>query len=126
MRPEINIFYPKTTDDWREWLIGSSDIKQAVWIFFYKKKSGFPGITWSDAVDEALCFGWIDSKKIKIDDRKSYHYFSKRKANGTWSKINKDKIEKLLLENKMAVSELRSVEQAKKMDRGICWMMSKI
>lgn len=114
MKPEIDIFYPQTIGDWRKWLIGNSDIKKAVWVVFYKKASGFPSITWSDAVDEALCFGWIDSKKIKIDDQRSHHYFSKRKANGTWSKINKDKIEKLLLENKMAVSGLRSVEQAKK------------
>lgn len=103
----------------------NSDIKQSVWVVFYKQASVFPSITWSDAVDEALCFGWIDSKKIKIDDQKSHHYFSKRKPNGTWSKINKDKIEKLLLENKMALSGLQSVEQAKKTDPGICWMMSK-
>lgn len=114
MKPEIDIFYPKTINDWRKWLIANSDIKQAVWVVFYKQASGFPSIRWSDAVDEALCFGWIDSKKIKIDDQKSHHYFSKRKTNGTWSKINKDKIEKLFLENKMAVSGLQAVEQAKK------------
>ena len=114
MKPEIDIFYPETINDWRKWLIANSDIKQAVWVVFYKQASGFPSITWSDAVDEALCFGWIDSKKIKIDDQKSHHYFSKRKPNGTWSKINKDKIKKLFLENKMAVSGLQSVEQAKK------------
>jgi len=114
MKPEIDIFYPETIADWRKWLMENSDIKQAVWVIFYKQASDFPSITWSDAVDEALCFGWIDSKKIKIDDQKSYHYFGKRKPNSTWSKINKDKVEKLLLENKMALSGLQSVQQAKK------------
>jgi len=105
MKPEIDIFYPETIADWRKWLMENSDIKQAVWVIFYKQASDFPSITWSDAVDEALCFGWIDSKKIKIDDQKSYHYFGKRKPNSTWSKIN---------ENKMALSGLQSVQQAKK------------
>lgn len=51
---------------------------------------------WSEAVDIALCFGWIDSKKIKIDTETSHQFFSKRRPNGTWSKINKEKVRKLI------------------------------
>ena len=114
MNSQIDIYHPKTLNDWRKWLFENSSVKHAVWVVFYKKGCNIPSISWIDAVDEALCFGWIDSKKIKIDDQKSHHYFSKRKANGTWSKINKDKIEKLMLENRMTSQGLESVQKAKK------------
>lgn len=113
MTSEIDIYHPETLNNWREWLIQNNNIKQAVWVVFYKKGSDMPSISWSEAVDEALCFGWIDSKKIKIDDQRSHQYFSKRKPNGTWSKINKDKIEKLLLENRMTSTGLESIQNAK-------------
>ncbi len=93
---EIEIFYPKNKAEWRNWLEINHKTKQSVWIVFYKKAYKKPTLTWSESVDEALCFGWIDSKKIAIDHEKSYQFFSKRKAKGTWSKINKHKI--LILE----------------------------
>lgn len=111
---EVGIYYPETIDAWREWLEQNSSDKEAVWVVFYKKGSGIPAISWSHAVDEALCFGWIDSKKIKIDDQRSHHYFSKRKSKGTWSRINKEKVERLLLENRMTASGLICVEEARK------------
>lgn len=95
-KDEIEIFYPTSQIAWRKWLEQNHFFKKAVWLVFYNKKSKNKSITWSDAVDEALCFGWIDSKKISIDKETSHQFFSKRKPKSTWSKINKNKVEKLI------------------------------
>jgi uncharacterized protein YdeI (YjbR/CyaY-like superfamily) len=114
---EIEIFYPKSKAVWRRWLQKNHLSKQAV---FYNKASTQATINWSDAVDEALCFGWIDSKKISIDPITSHQFFSKRKAKSTWSKINKNKIERLIADGLMADAGLLAVETAK---QNGCWIM---
>jgi uncharacterized protein YdeI (YjbR/CyaY-like superfamily) len=106
-------FYPTNKKEWRKWLQKNHLSKQSVWLESYKKESGIPSISWSDAVDEALCFGWIDSKKISIDKVKSHQFFSKRKAKSTWSKINKAKVEKLITKKKMTPSGLECIKIAK-------------
>jgi uncharacterized protein YdeI (YjbR/CyaY-like superfamily) len=80
----------------------------------YRNSSGIDTITWSESVDVALCYGWIDSKKIKIDDEKTHQFFCKRKAKSTWSKINKDKVEKLIEQGLMRQAGMHSIEIAKK------------
>lgn len=110
---EIEIFNPKDLAHWRSWLEENHMTKKAVWLVFYTKASGKNVISWSEAVDQALCFGWIDSKKIKIDKEISHQYFSKRKAKSTWSKINKDKIDRLMAEGLMAPAGLEIIEIAK-------------
>ena len=91
-----DIFYPTNQKEWRQWLKKHHASKQSVWLVYYKKETTKPTISWSDAVDEALCFGWIDSKRISVDKETSHQFFSKRKAKSTWSKINKTKIETLI------------------------------
>jgi len=71
-------------------------------------------ISWSDAVDEALCFGWIDSIKHPIDEEKFKQFFSKRKASSTWSKVNKEKVEQLIASGKMHPAGLACIEIAQK------------
>lgn len=110
---EIEIFYPESQTAWRKWLEKNHLSKQAVWLVFYNKKSAIKSITWSEAVDVALCFGWIDSKKIKIDEKSAHQFFSKRKTNSTWSKINKVKIENLIEQGLMSEAGLKSIEIAK-------------
>ena len=110
---EIEIFYPADTRAWREWLIENHHTKQAVWIAFHKKSSEKKSITWSEAVDVALCFGWIDSKKISIDNETSHQYFSKRKPKSTWSKINKQKVLNLIDSGLMHDAGHKSIEIAK-------------
>jgi uncharacterized protein YdeI (YjbR/CyaY-like superfamily) len=88
-------FYPATKQHWRKWLAKNHMHKDAVWLIFHKKHTGKPSVKWTDAVDEALCFGWIDSKAETIDQDTFRQYFCKRKPNSTWSKINKQKIETL-------------------------------
>lgn len=109
--PEI--FYPANIEEWRKWLVQNHVYKQSVWLVFYSKKSKKESITWSEAVDVALCFGWIDSKKIKIDQETSHQFFSKRKPNSTWSKINKEKVQQLVNNGLMADAGLHCVNIAK-------------
>lgn len=110
---EKEIFYPKDRTAWRKWLEKNHLSEQAVWLVFYSKKSKRDTITWSEAVDEALCFGWIDSKKVKIDEETAHQFFSKRKPQSTWSKINKKKIENLIEQGLMTEAGYKSIEIAK-------------
>ncbi|HLO53862.1 MAG TPA: YdeI/OmpD-associated family protein [Saprospiraceae bacterium] len=112
-KKEVEIFYPKNKQEWRVWLENNHARIDNVWVVFYKKASGIPTISWSDSVDEALCFGWIDSKKIVIDAEKSHQFFSKRKPKSTWSKINKLKVERLIAEGLMTKAGFESIEIAK-------------
>jgi len=109
----IEILYPKSQGEWRNWLEKNHFSKQAVWLVFYNKKSVKKSITWSEAVDVALCFGWIDSKKVKVDEGTAHQFFSKRKPKSTWSKINKEKVEKLIGQGLMTEAGLKSIETAK-------------
>ena len=110
---EPEVFYPRNATEWRDWLDQNHKSKISVWVVFYSKASQKPSLTWSEAVDEALCFGWIDSKKIKIDQEMSHQFFSKRKVKGTWSKINKDKVSRLVEAGLMAQAGLDAIEIAK-------------
>ncbi|MFY7911916.1 MAG: YdeI/OmpD-associated family protein [Emticicia sp.] len=110
---EIEIFYPTSVSAWREWLEQNHTTQQSIWLMYYTKKSGKPTISWSEAVDVALCYGWIDSKHVKIDTETSRQYFTKRKAKSTWSRVNKDKIEQLIADGLMTEAGLKSVEIAK-------------
>ncbi len=113
MEQEIETFYPKNQQEWRTWLQNNHQIKQSIGVTLYKKSSNKPTISWSDSVDEALCFGWIDSVKRKLDEERSIQFFSKRKPKSTWSKINKVKVEKLVATNQMTQAGLNCIEIAK-------------
>ena len=80
---------------------------------YYKKKSATLTLTWSEAVDEALCFGWIDSQAKPLDDEKYQQFFSRRKPKSGWSKVNKAKVQRLLAEEKMMPAGLATIETAK-------------
>lgn len=109
----IETFCPASQQDWREWLIENHSSKQSVWLVYYKKKSNIPTINYSDAVDEALCFGWIDSTKKSLDDDTFMQFFCKRKPNSVWSKINKGKVEQLINNGLMTKAGLDRIETAK-------------
>ena len=111
---DIEEYCPSDKQDWRKWLELNHQKKEAVWLIFYKKTSSNSNLNWSESVDEALCFGWIDSVKRPIDIEKYKQYFSKRKANSNWSKINKDKVDYLTSENLMQEAGYRTIEIAKK------------
>jgi uncharacterized protein YdeI (YjbR/CyaY-like superfamily) len=85
-------FYAKSRAAWRKWFTKNHDKEECIWLIIYKKESGVPTVYYPEAVDEALCFGWIDSLANKRDDESYYQYFAKRKPKSKWSKVNKDKV----------------------------------
>ena len=113
LEKEIESFYPKSRREWREWLEKNHIGKQSIWLIYYKKKSKVSTVSYNEAVDEALCFGWIDSKAKPLDDERYMQFFSKRKNNSVWSKINKDKVERLVKEGLMAKAGFEIIEKAK-------------
>ncbi|REC80071.1 hypothetical protein DRF60_03570 [Chryseobacterium elymi] len=110
---EIGTYSPQSQTDWRQWLEKNHQSKQSVWLVFYTKKSNIPSLSWSEAVDEALCFGWIDSTRKKINDISFMQFFSKRKPKSNWSKINKEKVQQLISNKRMTKAGYESVEIAK-------------
>jgi uncharacterized protein YdeI (YjbR/CyaY-like superfamily) len=110
---DIENYCPNDRKDWRKWLELNHKSKDAVWLVFYKKKSPNYNLSWSDSVDEALCFGWIDSTKRTIDEEKYIQYFSKRKEKSNWSKVNRDKVKTLIDQGLMTEEGYKSIEIAK-------------
>lgn len=109
----IEKFYPASKQEWRSWLKKNHKLKQAVWMVCYKKDSDKPSISWSDAVDEAICFGWIDSIRKSIDHECYIQFYSKRKPNSVWSKINKEKVEQLTKKGRISTAGFASIALAK-------------
>ena len=114
MVKELKTFYPKHRQEWREWLKDNHEKEQSVWLIYYKKKSNIPTIIYSEAVDEALCFGWIDSKSKPLDEEKFMQFFSRRKEKSVWSKVNKEKVDRLIGEGLMSKAGYEIIETAKK------------
>ena len=110
---DVETFCPTNQADWRKWLEENHDSKQSVWVIQYKKKANVPTISWSESVDEALCFGWVDSIRKTIDEQKFMQFFCKRKAKSTWSKINKEKVVQLIDQKLMCEAGYKSIEIAK-------------
>lgn len=110
----VKTFHARNRAGWRKWLEKNHNKKDAVWLIIYRKQSSIPSVYYSEAVDEALCFGWIDSKPNKRDENSFYQYFSPRNPKSNWSKVNKDKVEKLLEQGLMTPAGLAMIELAKK------------
>lgn len=99
---------------WRTWLSLNHNKAIAVWLVFYKKKATKTNITLRDAVEEAICFGWIDGKLKRIDTERFTVRFSPRKSNSVWSKINRDNANHLIESGQMTTAGLAKIEEAKK------------
>jgi uncharacterized protein YdeI (YjbR/CyaY-like superfamily) len=93
---ELKTFHAKTRKEWRNWLEKNHQSEKSIWLIIYKKESETPSIYYPEAVDEALCFGWIDSKPNKRDEHSYYQFFSKRNPKSNWSKVNKEKVSILM------------------------------
>jgi uncharacterized protein YdeI (YjbR/CyaY-like superfamily) len=114
MENKQNEYYPKNRKAWRDWLQKNYAAKQDVWLIIYRKATGKPTVTYDEVVEEALCFGWIDSKPNKRDDESYFLFVAPRKPKSPWSALNKKRIEKLLQQNKIEDAGLKKIEAAKK------------
>ncbi len=108
-----NSVHPLTRDEWRAWLQENHERAPNVWLISYKKGTGKRAFTYEEAVEEALCFGWVDSTAGKLDAERSMLYFAPRKPRSGWSRPNKERIERLMAAGKMAPAGLAKVEAAK-------------
>jgi uncharacterized protein YdeI (YjbR/CyaY-like superfamily) len=89
---ESERFYARTRAEWRAWLEANHARSKGVWLVFNKQTSGKPHLSYDEQVEEALCFGWVDSKGGKLDDECSMLYFAPRKPGSGWSRPNKERI----------------------------------
>lgn len=94
--------YVADKKDWREWLKRHYRTEKEIWVVYYKKGSGKPRIPYNDAVEEALCFGWIDSSVKSIDKEKYAQRFSPRNPKSPYSQANKERLKRLIKEGKVA------------------------
>jgi len=104
----------KKLEEWRKWLSRYYDTESEVWLVYYKKESGKPELPYEQTVEEALCYGWIDSIIKKLDDARYARKFTPRKENSYWSPSNKQRVEKLIRERRMTGIGLAKIEAAKK------------
>lgn len=104
--------YVTQRKDWRSWLQKNHDKQKEIWLVYYRKLSGKPRIPYNDAVEEALCYGWIDSILKRIDKEKFAQRFSPRRPNSNLSEMNKERIRRLIKKKKMTSIGLRAVSHA--------------
>jgi uncharacterized protein YdeI (YjbR/CyaY-like superfamily) len=109
-----NSIHPKTRSAWRTWLSKNHNLGEGIWLISWKKISGKPQIAYDYLVEEALCFGWIDSKPNKLDEQRSMLWFAPRKSGSGWSRLNKERIKHAIATGIMMPSGLAKVEAAKK------------
>ena len=88
--------YVKTRKAWRKWLEKNHDKESDIWLIYYRKAAGKPRIPYNDAVEEALCFGWIDSTSKGIDEERFAQRFSPRRAKSNWSVLNLERMKRLI------------------------------
>jgi uncharacterized protein YdeI (YjbR/CyaY-like superfamily) len=99
-----------------DWLEEHHETEQEVYVGYWKKATGKPSLTWSEAVDQALCFGWIDGRLNRIDDERHMQRFTPRRANSKWSKVNVAKVEQLKAAGRMRPSGLAAFERRTEAD----------
>ena len=109
-----NSVHPKSRAEWRKWLEKNHTRNEGVWLIRYKKATGKPRVDYDESVEEALCFGWIDSKGNKLDDKRSMLWFAPRKAGTGWSKLNKERVARLIKAKRLAPAGLAKINAAKK------------
>lgn len=105
--------YVKTRKEWRGWLDQHHDESRGIWLVFYKKHTGKPSLDYEAAVEEALCFGWIDSIIKKIDEDRYVRKLTPRKPNSRWSELNKKRIMKLERQGLITKAGMARVTEAK-------------
>lgn len=106
--------HPKNRKAWRKWLENEHLSSTGIWLVYYKKHTGLRGLSYDEAVEEALCFGWIDSLPGKLDDDRSMLKFTPRKPRSVWSALNKKRVDQLISQGLMTAAGLASIELAKK------------
>ena len=111
---EFSDFHPLARREWRDWLAENYDKLPGIWFVYFKKQTGKPRVTYNEAVEEALCFGWIDSVARRFDEMRSKILFTPRKPKSVWSKPNKERVERLIENGLMIEIGLAKIKIAKR------------
>lgn len=98
---------------WRKWLSENHDKEKSIWIKIHKKQSLIPSVSYDEAVDEALCFAWVDSSIKGGNEAYYYQFFARRNPKSNWSRVNKAKVEKLLADGLMTEAGMKVINFAK-------------
>lgn len=106
----MKVRYFKSAADFRRWLEANHASVRELFVGFYKQDSGKGGITYAEAVDEALCFGWIDGLKKRVDEFSYTHRFTPRKPKGNWSRVNLQHVERLKKSGRMMPAGLKAYD----------------
>jgi uncharacterized protein YdeI (YjbR/CyaY-like superfamily) len=101
-------------DTWRAWLAEQGAAHREVWLLFYKKHTGRPGLEYEEAVEEALCFGWIDGQLRRIDDEKHAIRFTPRRPGSVWAESNKVRVARMIEQGRMTEAGMALVRDAQK------------
>jgi uncharacterized protein YdeI (YjbR/CyaY-like superfamily) len=104
----------ETPAEWAQWLAANHAESSGVWLRMFKKGTGISSINYAEALDEALCYGWIDGQKNKYDERSWLQRFTPRRAKSIWSKINTGHVERLVKAGKMQAAGMKEIEAAKR------------
>lgn len=113
MPTELPILEFRTPKSWETWLERNHAKSDGIWLRLFKKASGEPTVTYAEALDAALCYGWIDGQKRGHDDVSFLQRFTPRRARSIWSQVNTRHVERLTTEGRMRPAGLRAVEEAK-------------
>jgi uncharacterized protein YdeI (YjbR/CyaY-like superfamily) len=105
-------YTPKSRKAWRAWLTQNHEHRDEVWLVFYKRHTGKPTLSYNDAVEEAICFGWIDGVKQRIDAERYMHRFTPRMKDSNWSDSNKKRVERMAKAELMMPAGERAVQRA--------------
>ena len=103
----MNSAYVEDRSEWRAWLEANADRMREVWLVYYKKESGRPSVAYEDSVEEAICFGWIDSKIRRLDETRFAQLFTPRKPKSSWSSGNIARAKRMIREGKMTAAGLK-------------------
>lgn len=104
--------YFKTRNQWRKWLEKNHATSDGIWLVYYKKQSGKTSVKYDEAVEEALCFGWIDSKLKSVNEEYYIQYFTRRRKGSVWSKYNLDRVRKMIEAGKMMPAGMSEYQKA--------------
>ena len=110
----IKTLYAESRKEWYKWLEKNHLTEKSVWLIICHKESKSPSVEYEEAVEEALCFGWIDSKSNKRDDESYYLFFAQRKPNSNWSKANRERAEKMIRQGLMTEAGQAMIDLAKR------------
>lgn len=113
MTIDPKIIFFKTPADFRKWLEKNHSLETELYLGFYKKNSGKKSITWSESIDQALCYGWIDGVHKRIDEKRYYIRFTPRKKTSSWSAVNLNRVKELSRQKLMQPSGIKIYTERK-------------